>query len=161
MLADAMELVDSRYTEFSDEYDTELPNHGFETLVSNVSQIGESLADERMSDAAGIEYDDDTTTKRLEGDVVDVLLSVATVAYEHDLAVADAFEERLRFMREWMAFEDALRDVDDPSQSEVSELMDEHLSDESMEQYLDAGTDVGENVDMDMYNHDDTNVGYQ
>jgi hypothetical protein len=161
LLDTAEDIVAETETDFVDEYDTELPNHGYEVLMDNAASVGSTLVDIRTSEAADMDVDGDVKTARLEDDIVDVLLAVATITHEHDLAVAEAFEERLSMMGEWTAFQTAMKEMDDPDEDDIRDAMDEHLSDETKERFMENNVGAGTNVDVDGYDHDRTGAAYQ
>lgn len=149
-----------------DDFDGSVPHHADRLIVSTAADLQKTLVNVEMTEASETADDpnEDAVRSALEEDVVDIMLAIGALKYEHDLDIATAFEERIEFMKEFREFEEAMREADDDE--EQMEVMDELMTDEIAEHMghgmmaAGGGVQPGDNVDNDDYDHDEEGRAY-
>jgi hypothetical protein len=139
-----------------DGFDGDMPKHGAAMLTSAATDLLQSVTNIRVTEADESADDPsaDAIAHALEDDVVDVLLAVTAVAYEYDLDVSAAMRDRMQFVSDFQAMQEAVEDAD--SQAEMQAAVEEHMSDHDQDMAMPSdGIMPGDNVDRDEYDADD------
>ena len=151
---------------FADKNETDIPDHAEVLVADSATDLLKTVTSIEMAFEMadeGEEVAEDEMAENLAEGVVDLLASIGTLKHERDIDIAAAVEERIDFIRDYEAFEQAMQDADD--EEEKMEAMDEYLTEElademGMGQQM-GGPTVGANVDNDDYDHDDVGKGFQ
>lgn len=151
---------------FADRNETDIPDHAEVLVADSATDLLKTVTSIEMSFEMadeGEEVAEDEMAENLAEDVVDLLAAVGTLKHERDIDIAAAVEERIEFIRDYEAFEEAMQDAD--GEEEKVEAMDEYLTEELADEMgmpqQPAGPTVGANVDNDDYDHDDVGKSYQ
>lgn len=149
--------------QFEDERDTEIPNHGGAVVIDEASSLLRTLTNVDMNEEMADEDDDIDTeamNDEIESEVVDVLAALGVLQFERDIDIGAAVEERIEFVEQYEAFEDAMADAE--TDEEHMAVMDEHLTDEMAEKLgIEQPPMVGESVDADGYDPEGLGRGVQ
>lgn len=142
--------------------DHEVPNHA-EAIVN--SRVGDLLMTIQNIEMAltndDIEEGDERIDEVLQEDVVDIILALGAFSAERDLDIGPAIEERLEEIENLREFESRLDDCagDEEVVEALEETMGEDIRDNPMvQEMVDTGVSVGDNVDNDDYDGDERGV---
>lgn len=151
------DFVNSRVEEESAEFSGDLPNHASSLLVSTANDILQTTTnvDIVRADEDADNPTDEDIANTLEEGVVDLLLALGSLHSEYDLDVSKALRERMSFVENYKEFQEKVEDVE--SEEKVMEIFEETMDEDASELFNRVG--VGDNVDDDDYEHDDTGRG--
>lgn len=153
-----MEFVAGEVKREEDDVDGDVPNHAAKMIASRATDLLQTLTNIEMAEIReGVEDpSEEDVRSAVEEDAVDILLSIGALQHEYDLDLASAFADRMDFIEDYKAFEDAVDDAE--TQEEVMEAFDEYTpedADPPMGMGGAGGVEVGQNVDADDYDADD------
>jgi len=173
-LADALAFGKGEVEQEVEDADGDVPNHATALIISRADAVLQTATNiELHNEGPSDDIPEDKQAEMLESSAVDLLLSLCTLSYEHDLDIADAFETRKAFIEDYREFE-KVRDDDDATQADVMEAFEKY-----MEPHMDEGVigdaapdpsdfggigsnvETGDNVDDDDYEHDGVGRGVQ
>lgn len=169
--AEMLQFAADQAASEDDDFAGTVPEHADRLIVSTAANLQKTLVNVEMTEAS--EQADDpnesAVQNALEEDVVDIILAIGALKYEYDLDIADALEERIEFMEDFQAFEEAMREAED--EEERMAVMDEYMTDEIAEkmgggmggqQMMSGGMPIepGDNVDDEDYDHDEEGRAY-
>jgi len=161
-----MEFAAGEVADEADSFEGDVPNHAGRLLSANVANLLQTITNIEMARAAenAPDPEDDQVTQAIEEDAVDILLALGALRYEYDLDLAAAFEERMEFIEDYKALEDALEDAE--TREEAMDAFDEHM-DEDAEMPMPmggmgggGGIEAGVNVDAEDYDHEETDKSF-
>lgn len=151
-LADVIEFGRNRVEDEIDAQESDVPDHADRLLVARATDVMKAINNIRMlqqredKEDPGEDYVKDT----IEEALVDLLLAIGSIDYEYDIRLADAFERRKEFIEDFMAYEEAMEDIE--TEEAAIEAFEEHVG-----EHVDTttpGVEIGENVDDGDYDPD-------
>lgn len=116
---------------FAEENEADIPDHAEVLVADSATDLLKTVTSIEMAFEMADEGEDvaeDAMADSLAEGVVDLLAAVGTLKHERDIDIAAAVEERIEFIRDYEAFEQAMQDADD--EEEKVETMDEYLTEE-------------------------------
>jgi hypothetical protein len=169
-LAEAVEFARGMAADEVADFEGEVPKHApgliasrGTDLVQTVTNIEMARASERVESP-----DDEQVQNAVTEDAVDILLALGALAYEYDIDIVEAFEDRMSLVEDYRAFEEAMEDVE--TRDEAIEAVDEHMTEElsaAMGQGMSGGAlsgatpiEPGDNVDDEDYEHEETDKSF-
>lgn len=167
-LGEAFQFLAERIETEEDNYGEDIPNHGAEMVVADAADLLQTVTSIEMAHdmAEGeedTEVDEEQFNEALTDSVVDVVASLAVLQYERDIDIAEGVEDRIDFIKDFAAFQEAMQDADDSD--EEMEAIDEYMTEEIAEEVgmptEDTAPSIGDNVDSDGYDHDHTGTAFQ
>jgi len=148
-----------------EEFEGDVPDHApgmiaarATNLIQTVQNFDMMRAMENVDDPS-----DDSITRAIEEDAVDILLGVAVLELEYDIDLIAAIDRRKQLVEDYKAFEKAMEDVE--TREDAIEAVDEHMTEEleqamaqgaqSMGGFDTGGIETGMNVDNEEYEHEE------
>lgn len=152
-----------RVEDETSEFEGEVPNHAAELLTARATDLLQTLSniDMRRAHEETPDPEEEEVRAAVEEDLVDILLAVSAVKYEFDLDIAQAFRNRMEFVSDYKAMQEAMAEAETPE--EAQEAIDAHMGEmaeggmpmpmDAMQ--MDGGPEPGDNVDKEDYDPDD------
>jgi hypothetical protein len=149
--------------QFEEENDADVPEHGEALVVDEAANLMKTVTSVDMALAVAGE-DDEPNREAMDEDLteaaVDLFEALAVLAYERDIDVAGAIDERIEFVEQYLAFEEAMEAAETPE--EQTEAVDEYMTDELADEMgVEMGPSVGDSVDADDYEHGEIDRSFQ
>lgn len=166
-VAEAFEFFAGRSAQeeetFIEENGKNFPDHGEALVADSATDLLKTVTSIDMAYDMAEEDDtvaEDEMAENLAESVVDLIAAIGTLKHERDIDIAAAVEERMSFIEDVEAFEEAMSDAE--TEDEKIEAMDEHLTEELEEAMgITQPTEVGDNVDNDDYDHEGVGRSFQ
>jgi len=167
-LAEAFETLADRIATEEENFGEDIPDHASEMVVADAAALLETttsidMARTMAEDNEDTEMDEESFNEALLEDAVDVVASLAALQYETDIDIAEGISDRISFIEDFEAFQQAMDEAD--GHDEEIEAMDEYLTDEiAAKMGMDAEPEtpsIGDNVDADGYDHDRVGDSFQ
>jgi hypothetical protein len=161
-LAEIMDFGMDRIERELDGFDGDVPNHSARLLSSYATDLLQTLVNIEVmrADDSTDSPDEEFVEDKITDDLVDILLAVAAVKYEHGVDLETAFEDHMSFVKDYQAMQEAMQDAE--TREEMAEVFDEHMSEHSesnplsgMGMAAEGGIEIGDNVDDEDYDADD------
>lgn len=153
--SEMMEFAAGQVEGEADAFDGDVPKHAGKLIAARATDLLQTLTNFQMNEAReGIEDPDDEKMRgAIEDDAVNILLAIGALTYEYDLDLAEAFAERMAFIKDYKKMEEALQNAE--TEEEAMEALDEHLpEDAEMPMQGGNGLEPGQNVDAEGYDAD-------
>lgn len=153
---------------FADENEKNIPDHAEALVADSATDLLKTVTSIDMAFEMADEGEDvaeEAMAENLAESVVDLLAAVGTLKHERDIDIATAVEERMDFIRDFEAFEEAMENAE--TEEEHMDAMDEYLTDEIADEMGMAAPDqmggptIGDNVDNEDYDHDEVGRSFQ
>lgn len=170
-LAEAVEFAREMAADETESFKGDVPRHAPGLLAARGTDLVQTVTNIEMAKAS--ERAEDPSEEQVQNavveDAVDILLGLGALAYEYDIDIVSAFEERQELVADYKAFEEAMEDVE--TQEEAIEVVDEYMTDELSEVLgggmggggaLSGATPIqpGDNVDDEEYEHEETDKSF-